>query len=318
MNRFVFNKCALVVLGLFVYLQASSAQRFTLFPPESKKDFHTIIYDFLETYLYETDSISENGGFVERRLMEDGIVFLTGSIQDVRKITPYTSFEIKRTDNKYYEISWRDSSNSIFIDIVFPISFELFTGKAKYELERTFINELLKERKFNLTKGKSQLIQAGDGCFMTSPSNFYYIESLINTTYFSITEKGDTIPTYNEMDKLHSAANLFHGIINQSSNYVIYFEQNLYGFEKIQYQVTLEQWLAYCQAYMLNVYFAIEEVRDDSMQALIIAQSPDLGFVHMLSIVIPNNFITNKSTIFKASLNAYIPTHNIKELYKIK
>jgi hypothetical protein len=53
-----------------------------------------------------------------------------------------------------------------------------------------------------------------------------------------------------------------------------------------------------------------------SNKALFIAQSPDLGFNHVLSLVIPYDFVINKKCVIKATLNAYIPTQNVAELYK--
>ena len=64
-------------------------------------------------------------------------------------------------------------------------------------------------------------------------------------------------------------------------------------------------------------YFAIEDELKDGIKALIIAQSPDLGFNHILSLIIPNDFIDNQHCIFNATLNAYVPTQNIKDLYQL-
>ena len=66
----------------------------------------------------------------------------------------------------------------------------------------------------------------------------------------------------------------------------------------------------------MTTYFAVEEEREDGIKALVIAQSPDLGFNHVLSLIIPFDFITNKNCVIKASLNAYVPTQNVAELYK--
>jgi hypothetical protein len=66
----------------------------------------------------------------------------------------------------------------------------------------------------------------------------------------------------------------------------------------------------------MTTYFAVEEEREDGIKALFIAQSRDLGFNHVLSLVIPYDFVINKKCVIKATLNAYIPTQNVAELYK--
>ena len=305
------------MLGLFASVQTSQAQRYSLFPPEVKTDFPSVVYDFLETYLYEIDSLQRKGKIIDQRLRDDKVMFFRGGVASARQITPAMPFEVKRAENKFYEVSWSDSIGNAILDVAFPMQYELLLGKPKAEIEKDFKTELSKERKFtHSTIGYENLIRTEDGCLMTNPSANYYVESINTATYYIVSENGDTIPTFKDTDKWHSAANLFHGIISHVSDYTLYIEQNLYGFKKTQYTVTLEQWLAYCQAMKLKTYFAVEEEREDGLKALLIAQSPDLGFNHMLSIIIPDNFITNCKSIFKATLNAYIPTQNVKDLYK--
>ena len=93
-------------------------------------------------------------------------------------------------------------------------------------------------------------------------------------------------------------------------------KQNLYGFKYDCFTIPLEKWLGYCKEMKMTTYFAVEEEREDGIKALVIAQSPDLGFNHVLSLIIPFDFITNKNCVIKASLNAYVPTQNVAELYK--
>ena len=66
----------------------------------------------------------------------------------------------------------------------------------------------------------------------------------------------------------------------------------------------------------LDVYFAVEEEHEDGLRALLIAHSRDLGFNHMMSLLIPDNFVQKRNAILKATLNAYIPTQNVKDLYQ--
>ena len=84
----------------------------------------------------------------------------------------------------------------------------------------------------------------------------------------------------------------------------------------ISYTITLNQWHNYCAEWGLKVFFAVEEEREDGILALIIAQSRELGFNHLLSVVIPDKFIIDKNTVLKVRLSPYIPTHNVKDLYQ--
>jgi hypothetical protein len=48
---------------------------------------------------------------------------------------------------------------------------------------------------------------------------------------------------------------------------------------------------------------------------MVIAQSRELGFNHLMSVVIPDKFTADRNCILKARLTPYIPIHNVKELF---
>lgn len=298
-------------------MQTIQAQRYALFAPEIKKEHPSVVYEFLETYLFKIDSLNRRGENIDRLLQDDKVVFLTGSASTAREITAEMKFEVKTVDKKYYEVSWSDSEGRVLLALAFPAQYELLLGKPKVELEKEL--KLMLAACQGYTPNQylaTDLSMQEDGCLATSSTSHYYIESLNTAVYYNVSESGDTIPIFSTDDKWHSAANLFHGCIENISEYMLHIEQNLYGFKKVQYTITLQQWLAYCQMMQLNTYFAIEEEREDGLKALLIAESPELGFNHMLSLIIPDDFVTNCKSILKATLNAYIPTHNVKDLYQ--
>ncbi len=317
MYKKTYHSVIVSLLGLFTFVQTSQAQRYTLFAPEVKTAYPSVVYDFLEKYLFEIDSLQRKGIPVEQRLRDDKVMFLTGDATIARKITSEMMFNVSKTENKFYEVSWSDTLGNVVLDLAFPMQYELLLGKSRVELEKDFKATLAEAPPYMpVSLATDKFTRQDDGCLMTEPIANYYVESLNSASYYTIAESGDTIPTFNDTDKWHSAANLFQSRIDAISDYTLYVEQNLYGFRKVQYMVSLQQWLAYCQALKLDTYFAIEEEREDGLKALLIVQSKDLGFNHMLSLIIPDNYVTNKKTVFKATLNAYIPTQNVKELYQ--
>lgn len=306
-----------LLLGLLVTIQTSQAQRFTLFPMELKTEYPSVVYDFLETYLYEIDSLQHKGVNIDQRLKDDKVMFIKGSASAARGIDSGMTFNIVKTDDKFYEVFWTNTQGNVILHLTFPMHYELLLGKPKVEIEKELEKALTDERQYKPSDAKIDgLVLHEDGCLMTDPVSNYYVETLNTATYHSITESGDTIPVFIDNDKWHSAANLFHGLITDNKGYTLDIEQNLYGFKKKKYSVSLQQWLSYCQSMKMNIYFAIEEEREDVLKALLIAQNPDLGFNHMLSFIIPNNFVNDKKTVFKVVLNAYIPTQNVKDLYQ--
>ena len=66
----------------------------------------------------------------------------------------------------------------------------------------------------------------------------------------------------------------------------------------------------------MNIFFAVEEEREDGILAIVVAQCKELGFNHLLSVVIPDKFVNDQNAVLKVRLTPYIPTHNVKTLYQ--
>lgn len=310
LRKITFTLC----LTLWGMATVAPARSFRLFAPEIKRDYPSVVYDFLERYLYEIDSLRSRRISVDQRLRDDRVVFLTGEAETARQITPRTAFEVNRIDEKYYDVAWRDSLGRTLLEVSFPMHYELLWGKPKAEIELDFRTEVAKYRDFT---PRTTLLDAGqrqqDGCLGSQPISHYYVKTVNTASYFNPV---DHRPTFSAQDKGHSAANLMQGCIWDVSRYKLYINQTLYGFRTVQYVIPLSQWLAYCQAMKLTLYFSVEEERADGIKALLVAQSHDLGFNHMLSLIIPDNFVEARSCVIKGTLNAYIPTQNVKELYQ--
>lgn len=295
------------------YIMVASAQTFNLFSVDVKAEYPSVVYDFLERYLYEIDSLQKHHEYIDQRLRDDKVLFITGSAATIHSVTPDMMFGINKVDGKFYDVAWRDSLGSTILEIAFPMQYELLLGKPKVEIEKDFKSTLSNHRNFMpLSYDQETTDTLEDGCLMTNPVTNYYVESLNTATYY----KEKDVPTFCKEDKWHSAANLFQGSIKDVEKYTLYIEQNLYGFKTVNYTIPLVQWLAYCQNMKLTTYFAIEEEREDGLKALVIAQSQDLGFNHMISLIIPDNFTEKRDCVIKGTLNAYIPTQNIKDLYQ--
>jgi hypothetical protein len=309
-------KYFLLLCAFVIMQQEISAQRFHLFSDEMKKDYPSVVYDFLERYLYETDSLMRRGIDIRQKLRDDKVLFTAGSAANARNITPEMPFSISKVDNKYYEVVWADTTGNTMLSLAFAMQYELLLGKPKTELEKTVKDEICAAKDFTVVESSAAATEKQeDGCMMTQPIENYYVNSFNTATYYRST--ADSLrPVFDSSDKWHSAANLFLGCIDKADQYTLYVDQNIYGFKKQSFTMKLSQWLAYCQEMKLKVFFTIEEEHADGLKALLIAQSDDLKFNHMMSIVIPDTFIDNPKPMIKVTFNAYIPTQNIKDLYQ--
>lgn len=286
---------------------------YKLFDINFKRDYPSVVYDFAERYLLELDCIQSD--LLQReRLQDDKVNILEGSLANVKKITPQTMFNITHTNDFSFEVSWTEGDRTL-LSMQFPTDYELILGMPKVEIEKKFKDIVLgtKPSERHTIEYEYEVLQ--DSIYQSAPLANYHLKNLNTATYFIRQNSTSYLPIYSNEHKWYSAANLFQDLIVGKA-YRLYIEQNVYGFNTITYSIPLESWLNYCRANSMTIYFAIEEEHEDGLKALLIAQSHDLGFNHMMSIIIPDNFVDKPNATLKATLNAFIPTQNVKELYQ--
>lgn len=309
----------LIVLMISFVCLGSNAQTdkgsLALFPDSIKIGSAGVVYTFLERYLYQASKSSRGYDFYQN-MADDKVILREGSFDNIPKLKSNVQFSIERFEDKGYGVEWKDTLNRTLLSLLFPIKYELLLGKTKAEIEQTMSMQLKAcADTFDVVKPDTAIKAIEGGVFCSASVSHYYVKS-VNTSRYYVLADGVAEPLYSSKWKAYSAANLFHGLINDISDYQFYIHQNLYDYKEQNYTIKLAQWLNYCRDNNLVVYFGIEEEREDGIKALLIALNQDLNYNHMLSIIIPDTFVKKKNTILKATLNAYIPTDNIKNLYQ--
>ena len=223
------------------------------------------------------------------------------------------SFSI-RLENRYYEVEWKNNDTP-FVTIVFPAQYDLLLGMQQEDAQKSLKNAIIETPQQNTSPSVSlnNSVNLKDDIVMVKTS-FLELESLNDAIYYNKVNN-NWQPYFNAGHLDYSAANLFHNLI-KTMDYRMYVEQSVYGLKTVSYNITLRQWLDYCAAWGLKVFFAVEEEREDGLLALVIAECKELGFNHMLSVVIPNKFITDQHAVLKVRMTPYIPTHNVKDLFQ--
>lgn len=284
---------------------------FRLFDDAMKKAYVSDVYNFLERYFLELYCWKDKMT-LSQKIHDDKVMFTQGSIADLKNINESTPFAINRVENKYYQVTWSDNGRTI-LDVAFPIQYELLLGMPQAEIAKMMYDFITtapqQEEQDNI--GELELVK--DNIYRTAPSMFYQLESLSACTYYY--NKGDDATlVLDTINKDYSALNVFHKLTEYNNPMVV--EQHLYGFNKTEYTITLQQWLNYCKEAKVTVYTAIEEEYEDGYKILLVAESLDMGYNHLLSILVPKNFMERPTAEFKVTMNAFIPTHNIKNLYQ--
>ena len=297
----------------FILLMGSistSAQGLKLFSPEMRDAAsypHQVVMGFMERYFgKELPALKQTT--LEHKMADDKVYFRKGKIQDLYHVNDTMPFSITLLD-KYYEVKWDP-----MVTIVFPAQYDLLLGMQKDEATRKLKESILAAPKRNLSvKVPTNLQKHEDGVWISTAEHFE-LQSLNDAIYYNKVHEAYK-PVFDMTHLEYSAANLFHGLITDV-DYRMYVEQSIYGMKTIDYTLSLQQWLNYCAQLGMKVFFAVEEQHEDGLLVVVIAQSRELGFNHLLSVVIPDKFVLDKNAVLKVRISPYIPTHNVKDLYQ--
>lgn len=303
-------KCSIIALFLLTGSLSTSAQGLRLFSPEMRDAAsypHQVVMDFMERYFgKELPALRQTT--LEHKMADDKVYFRKGNLQDLNHVTDTMPFSITFLD-KYYEVKWEPT-----VTIVFPAQYDLLMGMQKDEA----VNKLKEAIQGTPQRTFSNVIPLNmnqlDDDIWQSKSEHFELESLNDAIYYNKVRE-NYHPVFDSAHLDYSAANLFHGLI-ADADYRMYVEQSVYGMKTITYTLSFQQWLNYCAQLGMKIYFAVEEQREDGLLVIVVAQCSELGFNHLLSVVIPDKFVVDRNAVLKVRLTPYIPTHNVKNLYK--
>lgn len=272
---------------------------------------HQVVMDFIERYFGKELQASRQTT-LEHKMADDKVYFRKGTIKDLSLVTDTMPFSISLHD-KYYEVKWERESLP-FITLVFPAQYDLLLGMQKDEAVNQLEDAIVSAPSHKDSVYVPYDLQPLPDSIWQHKTEHFELESLNDAIYYNKV-RDRLVPVFDARQLEYSAVNLFHGLI-PGADYRMYVEQSVYGMKTINYSVTLQQWLNYCAQLKMKIFFAVEEVRDDGLQAVVLAQSKELGFNHLLSVVIPDKFVTDTNAVLKVRMTPYIPIHNVKDLYQ--
>ena len=298
---------------LIVWCASASSQGLKLFSPEMKKAApkpQVVVMDFLERYFQELSTVKQTT--IQTKMADDKVYFRKGNLSDLSRISFTMPFSINLLD-RYYDVKWMKDDEP-FVVIVFPAQYDLLLGAEKNDALKQFKDCILASPpRTKQSAVPSNLERISESLFKYQNDTLGLV-SLTDAIYYNKVRE-DYLPVFDNKHMEYSAANLFHGLIT-NRDYRMYVEQSVYGMTTITYTISLSQWLNYCAEWGMKVFFAIEEVREDGVLALVIAQSKELGCHHLLSVVIPDKFTKDQNAVLKVKMTPYIPVHNVKDLYQ--
>ena len=269
-------KRSIIAFVLLMVSLSVTAQGLKLFSSEMRDAAsypHQIVMDFLERYFGKELPALKNTT-LEHKMADDKVYFRRGNATNLYQIKDTMPFSISLLEN-YYEVKWEP-----IVTVVFPAQYDLLLGIQKDEAAQKLKESILTAP----IRTNSQIVPTNlhlneDGVWV-STSEYFELKSLNDAIYYNKVHASYK-PIFETTHLEYSAANLFHGLITDV-DYRMYVEQSIYGMKTINYTLSLQQWLNYCAQFGMRIYFAVEEQREDGILAIVVAQSRELGFNHLL------------------------------------
>lgn len=275
---------------------------------------HPQVCAFLNRYISELEQWNESNVSLFQKMRDDKFVLLDGSLENLSEVNDSTSFSLVRYDNKAYEASWSNGRN-LLLRVAFPIQYELILGMPQIEIEQHLQDYILSAPKRDCKKYSDIKVDSiAPNIYRSAPRQHYQILSLNNCQYFYKNTKCELQLIGDTSQAEYMIANLFQDGLERE--YLMQVSQSIYGFKHLDYTIGLQQWLNYCDSEHLTCYVGIEGETDEALQVLIVAENTDLAYNHMLSVFVPKTALRGVSGILPVKLNAFIPTHNISNLYE--
>lgn len=275
---------------------------------------HPQICAFLNRYITELQRWNEPDVSILQKMKDDKFVVLDGSIDAMNICTDSTSFSLVRYDNKVYEAVWSNGKDTLF-HIAFPIQYELILGMPQVEIEQHLQEYIASAAQRNRTEYSNVTVDSiAPDVYSSTPKQHYQLPVLNNSRYYHKNDSGELQIICDTTQITYTIANLFQDGLGK--DYGMDVSQSIYGFKRLNYSVSLQQWLNYCASERLTCYVAIEEETDDAIRVLIVAENTDLAYNHLLSVLVPRDVLSKEIGTLSVKLNAFIPTHNITDLYE--
>lgn len=278
-------------------------------------DANPAVCEFLSHYINEVRTWSSPDVSVVRKMRDDKFLILDGSLDNVDRMNDSTSFSLIRYEDKSYEAIWKDG-NKVLLQVAFPIQYELILGLPQNEIEQHLQEHIMSAQPI-IANDDAPLVTVesiAPNVYRSVPKRHYQLPALNNCQYFYKDKSGVLKHICDTAQIEYTIANLFQNGL--AKDYLMQVRQKVYGFKHLDYTISLQQWLNYCAAEKMTCYVAIEEITEETIQVLIVAENKDLAYNHLLSVLVPRVLLNRKKGTMLVKLNAFIPTHNITDMYE--
>lgn len=311
---FPFLLLFLCVPTLKAQQQAAVATRqLALFSNSLTEKHPSPIYTFVERYLSELQSVG-NRKAAEKQMAADKFTIEEGNLTSIALLNDSLDARITLDEKKRYTVSWLQKNKAV-MSVSFPARYELILGKNKFDTENMMKKRLLSFRPSATPRMQPErnLDSTGDKDIYTESNGYYQVKSLRADHYYKKEQKVYRL-LLDKQYPVETLANLM--TTGQLANRLqLDIIQKKYGGRQDTIRIPLNHWTLFCKEEGCIPYFGTENEDSKSITATLIMNNPSLGYIHLLHFTFPLGLLNDMEGTVTATLRAYIPTHNLENLF---
>lgn len=284
------------------------------------------VYDFVERYLLETHLDSELKNFDRGHYIVDDVIVEKGNLKNLHNVYGDSTlmFTYRLDNGRRYCVSWSREDKDIF-RISFPASYKLLYGYALYEREQGLSRKISSyadsTARIPLSVDRQNLEECDSilGSYYIRKGDYCVLPIINNDRCYSV---NDTITEllYGPSYPVESLKNLL--VTGEIENkFTAKLRMLRYGGKFEEFCVPLNTLINYfIDEEGCTPYFGLKGFYPDKklITALFEMLNTANGYEHLMSITFNIDMITKKEGEIEMRLTPYIPTHDIKNLYKTK
>ena len=291
---------------------------YKLFDSRWAKDFEAQpLLDFIERYALEQDIFVREKDKVEET-SKRRIVFIEGNASMLRLRTPEMPITINEKERREYSVEWGNGKQKV--SMIIPADYQLFTGANAIELENIFERDVCRLTSTLIadtlpSNWKYSNISRSDNLIIASNGN-YLSDMIRSDLYLEKAPEGKLVLLINESKPLQSVSNI---LLTGHSDKELPLELTIdkYGYLKTNIEITLQQFIIYCQQENCKLYLGIKTHTNETITATLFAVNSKMAYNHMISLTFPLSILHKGEGKIKGKLYAYTPLQNITEKFFI-
>lgn len=298
---------------------------YRIFPDEVRaRLLNPLVADFVERYWLTLTLPLQRQKSVAQQLLEDRFTFTAGSPLSVDRIQSDTALVFScEISPAIVSMTWGNKEKPVCA-ITFPVNHELILGRRMPENDRRLPDEINSARipasePRNLAHDNALPSDTLTSLVVENAGS--YIDCALKSERYYIQAPDATLqPVFDSSRPAESIANIFTGCdIPQAAAISFSINHKIFGLREQTIETTLQKFVAYALREGCTPYVGVISLGTGTSpvaDVLVIMHNRHAGYNHVLRASVPLNALTAGAGKVTARLNAFVPSSNIKNLFK--